>query len=190
MKDKPRFRIVNKTNKTVTIKIGPESHTISWDEYNKSFVTVDKFWAEFNEEMQKNHEQAEEAISWAVVHFMAMRAAEGNEEKSKDFLTNSLAFGSRMEEIQKLLSCSLLEATQIVRKRLMLMNPFMTDPMFPVSRSQKKLRRKMERDAEEEVSRPVPVYDEKKPTLGDAFSCLGELKAKMEKDGKVIDEDR
>jgi hypothetical protein len=187
MENKPKFRIINKTNKTVTVKIGPESHTMSWDEYNKTFVTVDKFWAVFNEENQKIHEEAEEKISDAAATFLMARAVEGKD--TSKYMTYMLMFGTYIDDIQKLLKCSMLEATQIIRKRLMVLNPFMTNPMFPVTNSQKKLRRKMEREAEEEVSKPVPVVDEKKPTLGDAFSCLGDLKAKMEKEGKVMDED-
>ena len=115
MEKKVRFRILNKTAKTVTIKIGDKPTTVSWDEYNKTFVTVDKFWAEFNEEEQKRHDQAEDAISWAIVHFLAMRAAEGNPEKSHEYLVNALGFGTKLEEIQKLLNCTPLEVMQIIR---------------------------------------------------------------------------
>lgn len=180
-----RFRIVKKTNKEVTIKIGPETHTIPWEEYDKTFVTVDKFWAVFNEENQKRHEQVEEAVSQAVVHFLAMRAAEGDDSKTQAYLVNALGFGEKMEEIQKLLNCSMLEATQIIQRHLMVMNPFMTNPMFPVSNSQKKLRRKIEREADSEMNlKPAPVFEEPKPTLGDAFSCLGDLKSKLEAENK------
>ena len=187
MEKKPHFRILNKTAKNVTIKLGDKPHTVSWDEYNKTFVTVDKFWAEFNEEEQKRHDQAEDAISWAIVHFLAMRAAEGNPEKTHEYLINSLGFGTRMEEIQKLLNCSMLEATQIIRQRLMVMNPFMVNPMFSEEEmnrngihTRKKLREKANRDAD--GNREVVSTVDNKPTLGDAFSCLGDLKKKMEEE--------
>ena len=193
MGKKVRFRILNKTAKTVTIKIGDKPTTVSWEDYNKTFVTVDKFWAEFNEEEQKRHDQAEDAISWAIVHFLSMRAAENNPEKSKEYMVNALGFANRMEEVQKLLNCSMLEATQIIRQRLMVMNPFMVNPMFSeeeMNRSgihtRKNLRPKRgegvsfdNKGNREVVAAPA---DSGKPTLGDAFSCLGELKEKMEKE--------
>ena len=187
MANKPKFRILNKTNKNVTIKIGDKPITVSWEEYDKTFVTVDKFWAVFNEENQKRHEQAEEAISQAVVHFLAMRAAEGDDSKAQAYLVNALGFGQSMEEIQKLLNCSMLEATQIIQRRLMVMNPFMVNPMFTDDQLKRagmyRSRKKIEKEWEEE-SKPVPVCEEKKPTLGDAFSCLGDLKSKLEAENK------
>lgn len=179
---KPRFRILNKTNKNVTIKIGPETHTLSWDEYNKTFVTEDKFWAVFNEENQKNHELAESKIADATAAFLMARAAEGKD--TTKYMTYIFAFGTYLEEIQKLLNCSMMEASQIIRQRLMAMNPFMTNPMFPVSNSQKKLRRKIEREADSEMNLPPEPVKENKPTLGDAFSCLGDLKSKLEAENK------
>ena len=187
MEKKVRFRILNKTAKTVTIKIGDKPTTVSWDDYNKTFVTVDKFWAEFNEEEQKRHDQAEEALTWAVIHFLAMRTAEGNPEKSHDYLVNALGFGKRLEEIQNLLNCTPLEAAQLVQKRLMVMNPFLVNPMFSEEtlnrngiQTKKRLREKVNRDAD--GNREVVSTVDNKPTLGDAFSCLGDLKKKMEEE--------
>ena len=187
MEKKVRFRILNKTAKTVTIKIGDKPTTVSWEDYNKTFVTVDKFWAEFNEEEQKRHDQAEDAISWAIVHFLAMRAAEGNPEKSHEFLINSLGFGARLEEVQKLLNCTPLEVMQIIRQRLMVMNPFMVNPMFTEEQMNRSgIHHKKQRggnpNRDKDGNREVVSTVENKPTLGDAFSCLGELKEKMEKE--------
>ena len=193
MANKPRFRILNKTNKTVTIKMGDGKHTMPWEEYNATFVTEDKFWAVFNEENQKRHDEAEDEINWAVVDFMFMRAHEN--EGGHDFLVHSLAFGTRLEKIQKLLNCNLLEATQIIQRRLMMMNPWMANPMFTddqlkkagMYRSKKSLEKEMQRDMEEMESVETPVRQEVpsgKPTLGDAFSCLGDLKSKLEEEGK------
>ena len=193
MSKEVRFRILNKTSKDVTVKLGDKPMTFSWEEFNKKLVVVDKFWAVLNEEEKKKHEQAEEAISWAIVHFLAMRAAEGNPEKSKEYMVNALGFGQRMEEVQKLLECSMLEATQIVKKRLMMMNPFMVNPMFSDEdmrrngiHTRKSLRPKRGEGVsfDNEGNREVVAAkaDNGKPTLGDAFSCLGDLKEKMEKE--------
>lgn len=193
MSKEVRFRILNKTSKDVTVKLGDKPMTFSWEEFNKKLVVVDKFWAVLNEEEKKKHEQAEDAISWAIVHFLSMRAAEGNPEKSKEYMVNALGFGQRMEEVQKLLECSMLEATQIVRQRLMMMNPFMAKPMFSDEDMRKNgihTRKSLHPKRGEGVSfddngnRQVVAAeaDRGKPTLGDAFSCLGELKEKMEKE--------
>lgn len=192
MSKEVRFRILNKTSKDVTVKLGDKPMTFSWEEFNKKLVVVDKFWAVLNEEEKKKHEQAEEAISWAIVNFLSMRAAEGNPEKSKEYMVNALGFGKRMEEVQKLLECSMLEATQIVRQRLMMMNPFMANPMFSDEdmrrngiHTRKSLRPKRGEGVsfDDKGNRQVVAAeaDSGKPTLGDAFSCLGELKKKMEK---------
>ena len=60
----------------------------------------------------------------------------------------------------------------------------MVNPMFPVSNSQKKLRRKIEREADSEMNLTSEPVKENKPTLGDAFSVLGDLKAKLEEENK------
>ena len=193
MSKEVRFRILNKTSRDVTVKFGDKPMTFSWEEFNKKLVVVDKFWAVLNEEEKKKHEQAEEAISWAIVHFLSMKAAEGNPEKSKEYMVNALGFGQRMEEVQKLLECSMLEATKIVRQRLMMMNPFMVNPMFSDEdmrkngiHTRKSLRPKRGDGVsfDDKGNRQVVVAeaDSGKPTLGDAFSCLCELKEKMEKE--------
>ena len=192
MSKEVRFRILNKTSKDVTVKLGDKPMTFSWEEFNKKLVVVDKFWAVLNEEEKKKHEKAEEAISWAIVHFLSMKAAEGNPEKSKEYMVNALGFGERMREVQELLECSMLEATQIIRQRLMMMNPFMVNPMFSDEdmrkngiHTRKSLRPKRGEGVsfDDKGNRSVVAAeaDSGKPTLGDAFSCLGELKEKMEK---------
>ena len=62
-KKQTRFRIVNKTAKNVTVKIGPETHTITWDEYNQNFITVDKFWCVLNEEVEKMAKEMDDDAS-------------------------------------------------------------------------------------------------------------------------------
>ena len=177
-----RFRIVKKTNKEVTIKIGPETHTLPWEEYDKTFVTIDKFWAVLNEEEQKKQDLINEKINDATVAFMMARASES---KGEPDLVHMGIFGHLLGEIQELSGMSVVQVSMCIRKRLMLMNPFMTNPMFPVSNSQKKLRRKIEQEADSEMNlKPTPVFEEPKPTLGDAFSCLGELKKKMDEENK------
>ena len=175
-----RFRILNKTNKTVTVKIGPETHTMSWDEYNQNFVTVDKFWCVFNEEMKKKSEDIEDLLGFITVYVLEMHAAESNGNSSKQ-LEAALKVGTLMEKLQKVSGFTNIQIMQLVRQRLMVMNPFMVNPMFPMNEAQKRLRRKNQAEIhKEQESRPVPVCEENKPTIGDAFPGLANLKEKLE----------
>ena len=187
-KEQKRFRIVNKTNKTVTIKIGPESHTMSWDEYNQNFITVDKFWCVFNEEMEKMSQEMDEYADWITIAMMEMNAAKHKQDASKE-LAAAYRVGALTEKMQKKFNLTGMQVMQLVRKRLEVMNPFMVHPMFPVSNSQKKLRRKVERETYSEMNLASKPVKENKPTLGDAFPGLASLKEKYEKEGKVMDED-
>ena len=178
-----RFRIVNKTAKNVTIKIGPESHTMTWDEYNQNFITIDKFWCVFNEEMEKLSQEMEEDASWLTVAVMEMHAAQGGGDAGKE-LAAAYKVGSLSEKMQKKYNLTGMQVMQLVQKNLRVLNPFMVNPMFPVSNSQKKLRRKVEREADSEMNLASEPVKENKPTLGDAFSVLGDLKAKLEEENK------
>jgi hypothetical protein len=182
-KEQKRFRIVNKTAKTVTVKIGPESHTMTWDEYNQNFITVDKFWCVFNEEMEKMSQEMDEYADWITIAVMEMNAAQHQQDAGKE-LAAAYRVGSLTKKMQEKFNLTGMQVMQLVRKRLEVMNPFMVHPMFPVSNSQKKLRRKMEREADSEMNLTREPVQESKPTLGDAFSVLGDLKAKLEEENK------
>jgi hypothetical protein len=108
-------------------------------------------------------------------------------------MAHMMMIGKNVERITELLECSKLEAMQIIRKRLMMLNPFMVNPMFSedeMNRSgihhRKNLRPKRGEGVsfDDKGNRKVVASeaDGGKPTLGDAFSCLGELKEKMEKE--------
>lgn len=171
-----RFRILNKTSKTVTLKLQGKPMTFTWEEFNKKLIVVDKVWAVLNEEEKKKQEKAEDLINEIVV---AMMIQNGNADAHTK-LVHMGVIGHCVDEVSKLLDCTPLEVTAMVRQRLMMMNPFMVNPMFSVDEKQRRFRRKVEREAEEKV-RPVPVCEEDKPTLGDACPGLAELKAKLEK---------
>ena len=59
MEKEVRFRILNKTSKTVTVKLGGKPMEFPWEEFNKKLVVVDKFWAVLNEEEKKRQEEKE-----------------------------------------------------------------------------------------------------------------------------------
>ena len=171
-----RFRILNKTSQTVTLKLQGKPMTFSWEEFNKKLIVVDKVWAVLNEEEKKKQEKAEDLINEIVVAVMIQN---GNSDAHQKLIHMGI-IGHNVTEVAKILECSPAEVMGLVRQRLMMMNPFMTNPVFPVDEKQRRFRRKVEREAEEKV-RPVPVCEEDKPTLGDACPGLADLKAKLEK---------
>lgn len=189
MEKETRFRILNKTSKTVTVKLGDKPMTFSWDEFNKKLVVVDKFWAVLNEEEKKKQKEADELVNYAVICVLVQN---GNGD-AKTKLSHMAALPGIIDKLKELLECDQLEVMNIIRHRLMIMNPFMVNPMFSeeqMNRSgihhKKNLRPKHNDDItfDEKGNRQVVAAkaDNGRPTLGDAFSCLGELKEKLEKE--------
>ena len=182
MAKEPRFRILNKTRETVTLKLQDKPMTFSWEEFNKKLIVVDKVWAVLNEEEKKKQDKADELINDAVVSMMIQN---GNSDAGTK-LAHMAMLGKCIDEAAELLECNRLEVMQLIRQRLMMLNPFMVNPMFSeeeMSRSgihHKRIHREpnCDKDGNHEVVSTV----ENKPTLGDAFACLGELKEKMEKE--------
>ena len=183
MAEETRFRILNKTRETVTIKLLDKPMTFSWEEFNKKLIVVDKVWAVPNEEEKKKQEKAEELINDAVVSMLVLR---GNIDTGIKF-AHMATLGNSIDEVSKLLECNKLEVMQLIRQRLMMLNPFMVNPMFSedeMNRSgihhKKHYGSKPNRD--KDGNREVVSTVSNKPTLGDAFSCLIELKEKMGKE--------
>lgn len=183
MAKEPRFRILNKTRETVTLKLQDKPMTFSWEEFNKKLVVVDKVWAVLNDAEKKKQDEAEELISDTVVSVMIQN---GNSD-ARTKMAHMMMIGKNVERIAELLECNRLEAMQIIRKRLMMLNPFMVNPMFSedeMNRSgihHKRIHKEPNRD--KDGNHKVVSTVENKPTLGDAFACLGELKEKMDKEG-------
>ena len=178
MEKEPCFRILNKTSKTVTVKLMGKPVTFSWEEFNKKLIVVDKVWAVLNEEEKKKQEEADELVNFAVIAFLKSRAATDPGEK----LSAMGALGSITKKLEELLECSSMEVVQLVRQRVELMNPFMTNPVFDFRHGDGNHRHTSKNHREMlEKHRTVQVTDEKKPTIGDAFPGLASLKEKMEK---------
>lgn len=184
MAEETRFRILNKTRETVTLKLQDKPMTFSWEEFNKKLIVVDKVWAILNEDEKKKQDKAEELINNAVVSMMIQN---GNGDACTK-LTHMAVFGKCIDDAAELLECSRFEVMHLVRQRLMMLNPFMVNPMF----SEDEMNRRgihhkkhcggkpnRDKDGNREVTSTV----DNKPTFGDAFSCLGELKEKMDKEG-------
>ena len=158
--------------------------TFSWEEFNKKLIVVDKVWAILNEEEKKKQDKAEELINNAVV---AMMIQNGNGDAGTK-LTHLAVLGKCIDEATELLECSRLEVMQLIRQRLMMLNPFMVNPMFSedeMNRSgiHRKKHYGSKSNRNKNGNREVVSTVDNRPTLGDAFSCLGELKEKMDKEG-------
>ena len=184
MAEETRFRILNKTHEAVTLKLQDKPMTFSWEEFNKKLIVVDKVWAVLNEEEKKKQDKAEELINNAVV---AMMIQNGNGDAGTK-LTHLAVLGKCIDEATELLECSRLEVMQIIRQRLMMLNPFMVNPMFSedeMNRSgiHRKKHYGSKSNRNKNGNREVVSTVVNRPTLGDAFSCLGELKEKMDKEG-------
>lgn len=200
MEKEVRFRILNKTAKTVTVKLGGKPMEFPWEEFNKKLVVVDKFWAVLNEEEKKKQEEADDLVNQAVICVMIQR---GNGDVSNK-LVHMAALPGIIDKLVVMLECDKMQVLNIIRRRLMLMNPFMVTPMFSddtlkqhhVYRKKNSLFTEDEEESSKEykdesnvMNRPVVnergqkghQYGPEKPTLGDAFSCLADLKEKLEK---------
>lgn len=189
MEKEIRFRILNKTSKTVTVKLQGKPMEFSWEEFNKKLVVVDKFWAVLNEEEKKKQEEANELVNDSVICVLLQR---GNSDPMKKLVALS-RLSSNTEKLQELLECTNGEVLNIIRHRLMAMNPFMVNPMFDdetlkrnhMYRKLSTIKKELEK---EEDYRPVKneknetggQYGSHTPTFGDSFSTLGELKKKLE----------
>lgn len=183
MAEETRFRILNKTRETVTLKLQDKPMTFSWEEFNKKLIVVDKVWAILNEDEKKKQDKAEELINNAVVSMMIQN---GNGDAGTK-LTHMAMLGTYIDEAAKLLECSVLEVMQLIRQRLMMLNPFMVNPMFSedemtISGIHHKNHHSGKPNRDKYRNREVASTVNNKPTFGDAFSCLGELKEKMEKE--------
>ena len=189
MSKQKRFRILKKTAKEVTVKIGPQVLTVSWEEFNETFNVVDKYWAVLNEEAQAKQEKVEEYLGFATVAALEFNNAKATGDATKT-LSAAARMGYLMEEIQKLSGMTGLQVMQAIQKRLMIMNPFMINPMFTPEQLKaagmykaRRDRRHTPLETDDNGNRKVVTIeqgDTGKPTLGDACPGLAALKEKLE----------
>ena len=175
MKKEVRFRILNKTSKTVTVKLG-KPMTFSWEEFNKKLIVVDKFWAVLNEPETKKQKEADDLVNDAVVCVLLQR---GNADPMRK-LSALGQLATITDKLQEMLECTNGEVLQLIRQRLMILNPFMVNPMFD-TQTHNPLMTEDEEEPEEEYEKECDKYEPSRPTFGDAFSQLAELKAKLDK---------
>lgn len=183
MEKEVRFRILNKTSKTVTVKLMGKPMEFSWEEFNKKLIVVDKFWAVLNEAEKKNQEECDELINDAVICVMFQR---GNGEPMKK-LAYLAQLGEITKKLQEKLGCDNATVLDLIRHRLMLLNPFMVNPMFDDDTLKRNhmyrknpLMTEEEEEPQEEYEAECKKYEPSRPTFGDAFSVLNDLKNKME----------
>ena len=171
MEKEKRFRILNKTS--------------SWEEFNQNFIVVDKVWAVFNEEMKKKQDEIEDLLGFITVHVLEMNVAKNSGDAEKE-LKAAFMVGSLMDKLQKVSGFTPLQIMQLVRQRLMVLNPFMVNPMFSEDEMKRSgIHHKKQRggnpNRDKDGNREVVSTVENKPTIGDACPGLAALKEKMEK---------
>ena len=183
MAEETRFRILNKTRETVTLKLQDKPMTFSWEEFNKKLIVVDKVWAIFNEDEKKKQDKAEALINDAVFSMMI----QNGDGDAGTKLSHLAMLGTYIDEATKILECNRLEVMQLIRQRLMMLNPFMVNPMFSEDEMNRsgihhKKHRGGKPNRDKNGNREVASTVSNRPTLGDAFSRLRELKEKMGKE--------
>lgn len=175
MEKEVRFRILNKTSKTVTVKLG-KPMTFSWEEFNKKLVVIDKFWAVLNEAEKKKQKEADELVNDAVVCVLLQR---GNADPMRKISALG-QLATITDKLQEMLECTNAEVLQLIRQRLMILNSFMVNPMFDTP-THNPLMTEDEEEPQEEYENECDEYEPSRPTFGDAFSQLAELKDKLSK---------
>lgn len=176
MEKEVRFRILNKTSKTVTVKLG-KPMTFSWEEFNKKLVVVDKFWAVLNEAEKKKQKEADDLVNDAVICVLLQR---GNADPMRK-LGALGRLATITEKLQELLECTNGEVLQLIRQRLMILNPFMVNPMFDTDiPKQNPLMTEEEEEPQKEYEDECEAHGSGN-TLSDLCPQLAELKAKLDK---------
>ena len=179
-----RFRILKKTSKEVTIKLGDQIVTTPWEEFNATFNVVDKYWAVPNEEMKKQSEELDTYLSLALIATLDMHNAKAKGDAESELIAAG-KLGHLVTEIQKKFGLTPAQVIQILRQNMMALNPHMMNPMFSDEQMKEagryKKRKNRRRHKQEE---PVPVVertpDPDKPTIGDACPGLYALREKLE----------
>ena len=138
-----RIRILNKTSKTVTIKLNGKPMTFTWEEFNKKLVVVDKVWAVPNAAEEEKYKKAEKLLGDAMVNFLVSRAT--NNPMTK--LTHMARLGEISKEVCELLECTPIEFASLLQDRLKVINPFMINPLWPEKENES--REEYEKECEE-----------------------------------------
>lgn len=167
-----KYRIVNKSAKGVKLTVNGQSLELDWDSFKKQFNVVDKFYATIHPEFLKKMNRVDDLVNEALVCVMFQN---GN-GSAVDKMTHMALLAQITKEICEILNCTSFEAAALIKQR---MDMFKDDPLgvaLGVAPKEKFYKKNEKKDE----PKPTPIYEEKKPTLGDAFSCLAELKEKME----------
>lgn len=167
---KTKYRIVNKSSKGVKLSVGGQSLELDWNSFNSQFTITDKFYAILKPEFAEKMNKVDDLIDQALICILYQN---GNGDAIQK-MSHLAALADITKEISKQLNCTSFEATALIRQRIEL---FRNDP-FGAAFGLKPEKKTVERPKEKEPQ-PTPVYEEKKPTFGDAFSCLNDLKEKM-----------
>lgn len=109
-------RIINKSKTGCKLRFPDKTiKEVTWEEFNSTFVIEDLYWAVFNPENKKRHEELEEKLNQLVAYTLM--------SKKKQDLTIMTTMGTLSQELCKDLQCSLQELIKLVQKRVSIVNP-------------------------------------------------------------------
>ena len=110
------IKIINKSKEGVTIKASEGIIKLSWKDFNKKYVIVNKFYVKPNEETQKKFEEVEDLTIQAYVAHKAVQAAltKGLNASPEDYLM----FSSVATKIQRLMNYpDVIHVMKLLRER-------------------------------------------------------------------------
>ncbi len=138
-----KIRIVRKQKDGITLRVKGNEVKFSWEEFNSGYNIVDNVYAVMNDTMVERMNKLDDLISTATTAFFIVQNSVPNIKQ----LSYATVLTNTIEEIQKLLKCTGLEAIQLVRKNIDSMNSlFKSDKSSHTREYYKKKKMEMNRD--------------------------------------------
>ncbi len=138
-----KIRIVRKQKDGITLRVKGNEVKFSWEEFNSGYNIVDNVYAVMNDTMVERMNKLDDLISTATTAFFIVQ----NSVPDIKQLSYAAVLTNTIEEIQKLLNCTGLEAIQLVRKNIDSMNSmFKSDKSSHTREYYKKQKMEMNRD--------------------------------------------
>lgn len=166
-----KIRIVRKQKDGITLRVKGNGIKFSWDEFNEGYNIVDNVYAVMNDIMVERMKKLDDLISKATTAFFIVQ----NSVPDIKQLSYAAVLTNTIEEIQKLLNCTGLEAIQLVKKNVDSLNSMFKDDTHTRAYYKKK---KMEMDKDKFPKRVETPVNSTSCVLEDNPALLA-LKEKM-----------
>lgn len=138
-----KIRIVRKQKDGITLRVKSNEIKFSWDEFNTGYNIIDNVYAIMNDTMVERMDKLDELISTATTAYFIVQ----NSVPDIKQLSYAAVLTNTIEEIQKLLKCSGLEAIQLVKKNVDSMNSMFKEEKSSHTRKYyKKHKKEMNKD--------------------------------------------